>query len=171
VHFTVTPFPPEVLRAIEPYSPRTERRWKVVQQLKEAGLRVHVNVSPIIPLLSEGFEEEFVNKLIELQVDEYFVDPMQPYKESWEALKASAAGLKGVDFPKIEQIMLDRDEYLDWKFDYLQRWNEHREPLQHKAPDQLPIWSDHEHGVWVNMLNGEQMSKRAYGDEYPKFTP
>lgn len=165
VHFTVTPFPRDVLRAIEPYSPLTARRWETVQKLKEAGLRVHVNVSPIIPLLSEGFEQEFVEKLIELQVDEYFVDPMQPYKEAWDAFKAAAAGLSGVNFPEIERIMLDRDEYLDWKFDYLQRWNAIREPLQHKAPNQLPIWSDHEHKVWVNMLNGQQMSKRAYGDE------
>lgn len=165
VHFTVTPFPPDVLRAIEPYSPRTDRRWDTVKKLKEAGLRVHVNVSPIIPRLSEGFEEEFVNKLVDMQVDEYFVDPMQAYKESWEAFKHSARSLSSVNFPEIERIMLDKDEYLDWKFEYLQRWNELREPIQHKAPGQLPIWSDHENRVWVNMLNGEQMSKRAYGDE------
>jgi len=165
VHFTVTPFPPDVLRAIEPYSSITKRRWETIKALKDSGLRVYANVSPIIPLLSDGFEQEFAEKLIELQVDEYFVDPMQPYKEAWEAFKKSAAGLKGVNFPEIERIMLDKDEYLDWKFDFLQRWNAIREPIQHLAPNQLPIWSDHEHKVWVNMLNGQQMSKRVYGDE------
>lgn len=165
VHFTVTPFPHDVLRAIEPYSPITKRRWDTVKALKDAGLRVHVNVSPIIPIISEGFEEEFVQKLVELQIDEYFVDPMQAYKESWDAFKRSAGNLQSVNFPEIERIMLDRDKYLDWKFDYLQRWNGFREPIQHQAPNQLPIWSDHENKVWVNMLNGEQMSKRTYGDE------
>lgn len=165
VHFTITPFPPDILRAIEPYSSLTKRRWEVVKAIKDAGIFTCVNVSPIIPLLSDGFEEEFVQKLIELQIDEYFVDPMQPYKEAWEAFKNAAAHLSNVNFREIERIMLDRDEYLDWKFDFLQRWNSHREPIQHLAPTQLPIWSDHEHGTWVNMLTGEQMSKRVYGDE------
>ena len=165
VHYTVTPFPPEVLRAIEPYCPITKRRWDTVKALKAAGLRVHVNVSPIIPLISDGYEQEFVEKLIELQVDEYFVDPMQAYKDSWDALKRSAMDLKSIDFQAIELIVKNKDQYLDWKFDFMQRWNKFREPIQHKAPNQLPIWSDHENKVWINMLTGEQMSKRVYGDE------
>lgn len=165
VHFTVTPFHQDVLRAIEPYSSMTKRRWDTVKELKDAGLRVHVNVSPIIPILSEGFEQEFIEKLVELQVDEYFVDPMQAYKESWEAFKKSARDLKNINFSDIEYIMLDRDRYSDWKLDYFQRWNELRKSIQHRAPNQLPIWSDHENRVWVNMLNGQQMSKREYGDD------
>lgn len=165
VHFTITPYPPDVLRAIEPYSPITKKRWDTVKTIKDAGLRVHVNVSPIIPILSEGFEQEFVEKLIKYQIDEYFVDPMQPYKESWDAFKKSARNLKNVNFHKIEQTMMNRDKYLDWKFNYLQSWNTFRKPIQHHAPNQLPIWSDHENKVWVNMLNGQQMSKRHYGNE------
>jgi DNA repair photolyase len=165
VHFTVTPFPPTVLRAIEPMSPKTESRWKVVKKLKEAGLRVHVNVSPIMPRISEGFAEEFVKLLTELQVDEYFVDPMQPYKEAFESFRNACQGLKDVNWHEIERIMTDKDEYLDWKFEFFQDWNEHRKKYQHLAPNQLPIWCDHENKVWVNMLTGEQMDHRAYGDE------
>lgn len=161
VHFTVTPYPHDVLRAIEHYSPVTERRWQVIKELKEAGLRVHVNVSPIIPILSDGFEEEFVQKLVELQVDEYFVDPMQTYSDSWIAFKAAAAG---TDFSCIEAIMLNKDKYLDWKMDFFRRWNICRERVQHLAPNQLPIWSDHERKIWVNMLTGQQMNKRSYND-------
>lgn len=165
VHFTITPFPHEVMRAIEPYSPITERRWEVVKKLKEAGLRVHVNVSPVMPGMSEDLIEEWTQRLAELQVDEYFVDPMQPYKESFAAFREACEKVSSLNWPQIEATMLDRDRYLDWKFDYLQRWNTAREKHQHLAPDQLPIWSDHETHTWVDMRTGQQMSRRAYGDE------
>lgn len=165
VHFTVTPFPPKVLRAIEPMSPKTTKRWDVVRKLKEAGLRVHVNVSPVMPQISEGFAEEFIKLLTELQVDEYFVDPMQPYKEAFESFRDACQTLDGVNWPEIERIMTDKDEYLDWKFDFFTDWEKHRRKYQHLAPDQLPIWCDHENKTWVNMLTGEQMDTRNYGDE------
>ncbi len=165
VHFSITPFPHEVMRAIEPYSPRTDRRWDTVKKLKEAGLRVHVNVSPVMPGMSEDLIEEWVQKLVELKVDEYFVDPMQPYKESFAAFKGACATVPGLDWNQIEQTMLDKERYLDWKFDYFQRWNTAREKIQDQAPDQLPIWSDHENKVWIDMRTGKQMDHRAYGDE------
>lgn len=164
VHFTVTPFPHEILRVIEPYSPVTERRWDVVKKLKEAGLRVHVNVSPIIPMMSESFIDEFAHKLAEYKVDEYFVDPMQAYKESFAAFQQACQTVSSLDWSKIESIMTNRDRYLDWKFDYFQQWNEARLKYQHLAPDQLPIWSDHENKVWVDMRTGKQMDARQYGE-------
>jgi DNA repair photolyase len=165
IHFTVTPFPPDVLRAIEPYSSITSRRWDTVKKLKDAGLRVHCNISPIIPGLSEEFIEEFAEKVAELQVDEYFVDPMQPYKESFESFRKACQGLPDVNWLEIEQIMNNRDRYLDWKADFFGRWNEERQKHQHKAPDQLPIWCDHENKVWINMLTMKQMDPKHYGEE------
>lgn len=165
VHFTVTPFPPKVLRAIEPYSPHVKRRWEVVRRLKEAGLRVHCNISPVIPGLSEEFIEEFAEKVAELQVDEYFVDPMQPYKESFDSFRDACQSLDSVNWPEIERIMTNRDEYLDWKADFFGRWDEERRKHQHKAPDQLPIWCDHENHVWINMITGNQMDHKHYGEE------
>lgn len=165
VHFTITPFPHKVMRAIEPFSPLTERRWDVVKRLKEAGLRVHANISPVMPGMSEDFIEEWVERLCKLQIDEYFVDPMQPYKESFEAFRNACQGVEGVNWAETERIMTDRDLYLDWKFAFHQRWNAAREKVQHLAPRQLPIWCDHEHDVWVNMLNGVQMNSRNYSDE------
>jgi DNA repair photolyase len=165
VHYTITPFHKDVLRAIEPVSPVTARRWEVVEKLKDAGIRVHCNISPVMPLISEGFAEEFTKKLCELQIDEYFVDPMQPYKESFEAFQRACQGLKGVDWPTIQKTMTDKERYLDWKMDFFQDWEEHRKVHQHKAPNQMPIWCDHENKVWVNMLTGEQMDSRRYGEE------
>ncbi len=165
VHFTVTPFPAAIMRAIEPYSPVTERRWDTVKKLKEAGLRVHVNVSPVMPGLSETMIDEWTERLAQLGVDEYFVDPMQPYKESFAAFKQACQGMPGVNWSETEAIMLDRDRYLDWKFDFFQRWNEARKKHEHTVPDQLPIWSDHENHTWVDMRTGQSMSKRNYGDD------
>lgn len=164
VHFTITPFPPEILRAIEPYSPITERRWQTVQELKEAGLRVHVNVSPIMPEMSEPYINDFTRRLAELQVDEYFVDPMQPYKESFDAFRTACQQLPNLNWSKIEQTMLNKEAYLDWKIDYYARWDAARQQHQHLAPQQLPIWSDHEHKVWIDMRTGQQMNPRNYND-------
>lgn len=165
VHFTLTPFPPEVLRVIEPYSSRIERRWQTVAALKAAGLRVHVNVAPVMPEISEPYIDEFVRRLAELQVDEYFVDPMQPYKESFDAFRRACQSLPNVNWSKIERTMLDRELYLDWKADFYGRWDDLRRGHQHLAPDQLPIWSDHENRVWIDMRTGQQMNHRHYGTD------
>lgn len=165
VHFTVTPFPPKVLRAIEPYSPIIKKRWEVVKALKDAGLRVHCNISPVIPGLSEEFIEEFAEMVAELQVDEYFVDPMQPYKESFESFQRVCQTLPEVDWPAIERTMTDKERYLDWKAQFFQRWDTARRKHQHKAPDQLPIWCDHENHTWIDMRTMKQMDHKHYGEE------
>lgn len=165
VHFTITPYPAQVMRVIEPYSPATERRWDTIRKLKEAGVRVHINVAPVMPTISEEFVEEWVKRLVEIGVDEYFVDPMQPYKESFDAFREGCAKIPGLEWDKIEKVMTDRDSYLDWKYDYFQRWNTVRVKYQHLAPNQLPIWCDHENKVWVDMRSGEQMDQKNYGDD------
>jgi len=164
VHFTVTPFPPEVLRAIEPISPRVERRWRLLQQIKDAGIRLHVNVSPVMPLVSDHQVEEFCQRLAEIGPAEFFVDPMQPYKESFESFETAMQG--DSRWPRIREIMTDRQEYSDWKAMYRQLWERHWTQYGlPKSPETLPIWSDHEFRVWVDMRTGAQMSKRCYGDE------
>lgn len=165
VHFTITPYPDEVTRVIEPYSPIVAARWKVIKKLKEAGIRVHVNVAPVMPTISEQMIEEFARKLAELQVDEYFVDPMQAYKESFAAFKQACQKLPNLSWAAIESIMSNKVTYLQWKADYYLKWNEARQKYQHLAPDQMPIWSDHENDVWVDMRNGEQMSHKYYNED------
>jgi DNA repair photolyase len=165
VHFTITPYPDKVTRIIEPYSPVVATRWKAIKKLKEAGLRVHVNVAPIMPTISEQHINDFVKKLAELQVDEYFVDPMQAYKESFAAFRNACQKIPTLSWAKIEEIMVNKDQYLKWKADYLQRWNEARLKYEHLAPNQLPIWSDHENDVWVDMRTGEQMNHKYYNND------
>jgi DNA repair photolyase len=163
VHFTITPYNDKITRLIEPYSPVTSRRWSVIKSLKEAGIRVHVNVAPVMPTISEEFIDDFARKLAELQVDEYFVDPMQAYKESFESFKRACVNA-GVEWDPIESVMLNKRRYTEWKLDYFEKWNESRKKYEHLAPNQLPIWSDHETRVWVDMRTGEQMNRKGYGE-------
>jgi DNA repair photolyase len=165
VHFTITPYPKEALRVIEPLSAHTKTRWEVVRKLKEAGLRVHVNVAPVLPGFSEPFIEEFITKLIDLGIDEYFVDPMQPYAQSFYAFRKACQCLPNVNWPKIEALMLNRQDYLDWKNDFFLAWNKVRNKLQHKLPQQLPIWCDHENKTWVDMRSLTQMNWNTYSEE------
>ena len=165
VHFTITPYPDEVTRVIEPYSPVVASRWKVIKKLKEAGIRVHVNVAPVMPTISESLIDEFARRLAELQVDEYFVDPMQAYKESFAAFKDACQKLPQLSWSAIESTMTNKAEYLRWKAEYYSKWNESRQKYQHLAPDQMPIWSDHENDVWVDMRSGEQMSHKYYNED------
>jgi DNA repair photolyase len=43
----------EKARALEPYAPSPERRFKVIERLASAGIKVGVSVSPVIPGLSD----------------------------------------------------------------------------------------------------------------------
>lgn len=163
VHYTVTPYTPEILHRIEPIAIRTERRFDTIKKLKEAGIRCHVNVAPAIPVISDQFTTEYAEKLAEIGVDEYFVDPMQAYSESWDALKASLQGHP--QWPAIEEIMSDKEAYDNWKELYKTRWLEAWAKVQHLSPKTLPIWSDHVHHTWVDMRTDQQMSIDRYGDD------
>lgn len=165
VHFTITPYPDNVTRVIEPYSPIVASRWKVISKLKQAGIRVHVNVAPVMPTISEQFIDDFARKLAELQVDEYFVDPMQAYKESFAAFRVACQKIPSLSWQSIESTMTNKTAYLKWKADYLAAWNDARKKYEHLAPHQMPIWSDHENDVWVDMRTMQQMDHKHYNDD------
>jgi len=161
VHFTITPFPRSVLTKLEPVPILTERRFKAVRELKEAGIRVHVNVSPILPVWSESFAAEFTGRLAEIGVDEYFVDPMQPYKESFDAVFGAVDDEEGC--AEVRSILDDKPSYNEWKTRQSRVWV--KEWQKRDNGSTLAIWCDHERKVWVNMRTGEQMDERCYGDD------
>ena len=45
---------PEMSRALEPYVPSPRRRLKTIRRLSEAGLRVRINIAPVIPGLADA---------------------------------------------------------------------------------------------------------------------
>jgi DNA repair photolyase len=163
VHYTVTPLNNELMKLIEPIAIRTDRRFETIGKLKEAGVRCHVNVAPAIPTISEQFTDQYAQKLAELKVDEFFVDPMQAYGESWEALKTSLQCRP--EWQGIEEIMGEKQAYREWKELYRARWYEAWARVRHLSPKTLPIWSDHIHHTWQNMNTGEDMDIERYGDD------
>ncbi len=165
VHFTVTPYHDEITRVLEPLTAPADVRWNVIRRLKEAGIRVHVNVAPVVPILSEHLIEKWVEILSDIAPAEYFVDPMQPYQESFSAFAQACTKIEGLDWTQVRDTMLDKDKYLEWKQQYRQRWESARKKLEHKCPDTLPIWCDHEFGTWVDMRTNKSMDNSRYGDE------
>ena len=163
VHFTITPYPRGILQQIEPIAIQTEARFMAVRKLKEAGIRVHCNIAPTVPFLSESFTEDFVKEMVDIGVDEFFVDPMQPYAQSMEAMK-EAMDDKAL-WADIEKLMGDKEGYLNWKNEQKEVWFKEWDKHGHKSPDTLAIWSDHENHTWVDMTTKENMSKRLYGDD------
>lgn len=161
VHFTITPFPRDILTKLEPIAIQTNARFKTVQKLKEAGIRVHVNVSPILPIWSESYIEEFTKRLSEIGVDEYFVDPMQPYKQSFQAVFGAVQDEK--QWPKIRDLLTNKLAYNNWKTNQSKLWI--KEWQKHDNQHTLAIWCDHERKIWMNMRTGEQMDERHYGDD------
>jgi DNA repair photolyase len=164
VHVTVSPYSDELTRALEPLTPPASRRWEIAKALMDNGIRVHVSVAPIMPLISEDQIESWVKTLSELAPAEYFVDPMQPYKESMAAFEL-ACKTAGLEWEKISKIMLDKLAYAKWKKAYYERWQEVRKKYEHLCPKTLPIWSDHEQSVWIDMRTGKRMKNSHYGDE------
>lgn len=165
VHVTLSPYPDHVTRIIEPMTASAERRWQIIERLLEAGIRVHVNVAPVMPGLSEPMVEEWVQRLSKLPVAEYFVDPMQPYRDSFLAFAEACNGVAGIDWSRINDIMTDKDRYHEWKVGFKNLWDSFRVKYAVPTSKTLPIWCDHENDVWVDMRTDKQMDMRLYGDE------
>lgn len=162
VHYTITPYDRDVLVKLEPIAVRTEKRFEVVKKLKQAGIRVHVNIAPVIPYLSDHLTQQFADGLADAGVDEFFVDPMQAYRDSFDATFRAISDLP--QWEAIKETMLDKTKYDAWKMQYsagwLKAWSKYKDrPI-------LPIWSDHANGrLWVDMRTCTLMDNDVYGDD------
>ena len=161
IHFTVTPFPDDVMRIIEPISPKTTRRWEVLRAIKDAGVRLHVNVSPVIPIISDEFVEEWAENLADIAPAEFFVDPFQAYSDSFESFELALSHT--TMWPKIKEIVTTPKLYEQWKIGYRLSWE--RAWAKTGNTTTLPIWSDHVHRTWIDMRTGAAMDRQHYGDE------
>ncbi len=159
VHYSITPFTRDVMLKVEGIAIQTKARWMAIRKLKEAGIRVHVNVAPAIPVVSDGLTEEYVGELVAAGVDEFFVDPMQAYAESFQAL--TEAMKDDPAWPKVRDTMTDKARFAEWKAEYRAAWKAAWKKAG--APGTtLAIWSDHVNHVWENMTTGEILDPRNY---------
>lgn len=160
VHFSITPYKHDIIKKIEPISVITSRRFDTIKKIKEAGVRVHVNVAPSIPIYSDGLEDEYCQKLAEVGVDEFFIDPMQAYSQSFTATKEALQ--EDENWEEVEGIMQNKERYLEWKEDYRKRWQ--AAWARHGSEGTLPIWCDHINHVWQNLTTEEHLNPRCYND-------
>ncbi len=165
VHYTISPYEDADIHKLEPIGIQLKRRFDTIKLLKSHGIRVHVSVAPAIPFLSETTTDKIAEALADAKVDEFFVDPMQAYGASFEAMRIALTG--DPRWPQIEAAMKNPCAYLPWKDQYQQAWDAAWKKYGKDLPDTLPIWSDHESKVWVDMRTGQQMSLKHYGDDSP----
>lgn len=160
IHFSVTPYRAETLKKIEPIAIMTSRRFDTIKKIKQAGIRIHVNVAPAIPIYSDGLEVEFSKKLADAKIDEFFVDPMQAYDQSFEATKEALSADQ--NWPEVEAIVRDKQRFQEWKDRYKLAWQEAWASYGYSGT--LPIWCDHVNHVWENLITGEVLNPRKYND-------
>lgn len=161
VHFTITPYPKDILAKIEPVPVLTEARFRVIEQLKKAGLRVNVNVAPVLPIYSEPYTEDYAKRLAQIGVDEFFVDPMQPYRESLDSIREAMAAHQHWD--EVEAIISNKRVYDRWKEQYKQTWLDAWK--KHGDPKTLAIMADHISHTKIDMNTGKQLDWKKYGDD------
>jgi DNA repair photolyase len=53
VHMTLTTMRPELARLLEPMAPTPDRRMAAVKSLSDAGIRIGVNLMPVIPMITD----------------------------------------------------------------------------------------------------------------------
>jgi DNA repair photolyase len=160
VHYSITPYDPESMKNLEPIAIRTESRFATIKKIKQAGIAVNVNVAPCIPTYSDPLIDDFCKKLADAEPNEFFVDPMQAYDESF---KATREALSGDDkWQSVETIVNDEVLFRRWKSDFREKWR--TSWRQHGNSTTLPIWCDHVNHVWENLLTGELLNPRSYND-------
>lgn len=162
VHFSITPFPKELMSKVEQIPVSTKARFKAVKDLKSAGVRTHVSVAPAIPCLSDSMTEEYCGLLAEAKVDEFFVDPMQTYSDSFLSLQDAMK-----DSPlwgDIHRTMTDKKLFAEWKESYRESWRDGWRKAG-KPKGTLAIWCDHVHHVWEDLITGKPLNPRLYGDD------
>lgn len=158
VHFTVPPIPRAAQIRMEAVPVKASARWAAIRKLKDAGIRVHVNIAPSIPILSDLMVEENAQLLASHQVDEFFVDSMQAYKESFSATNAAMQGHP--DWAEAAKIIQDKAAYAKWKTRHRDSWMTAWRKFG--RPGALPIWCDHETRVWEDMNTGLALDRKAY---------
>jgi DNA repair photolyase len=168
VHYSITPFPRDVMVKIEQIPVQTSKRWDCIKKLKEAGIRVHVNVAPAIPHLSDPMTEQFCDRLAQYGVDEFFVDPMQAYSDSFTALETAMKG--DPLWPAVEDTMRDKKKFDAWKKQYRKDW-EQAWAKKGNPPGTLAIWCDHIARVWTDMVTGQDLNPQLYGDDLAPVAP
>lgn len=160
VHLTITPFDSELLKALEPQAIPTRARYRTAEKIKEAGIRLHINVAPAIPIISDQMLQEIINWMADIQVDEFFVDPMQPYTESYA--QVTQALQHRPEWHGINVTMSDRHHYANWKASLNERVTELWHGVRDRSPATMAIACDHQSKLKMDINTGAVMDWATY---------
>lgn len=163
IHYTISPLSEDTRKWIERVPIPAKSRWATIKKFKQAGVRVHVNVAPALPTISETLIDDYAKELSDAQVDEFFVDPVQPYEQSLQAMRAAAGG--DPRWAAVEKVITDRIAYRKWKKDFQLKWEAAWRKVKDKSPKTMPLMCDHETKMKVNMNTGEHLDWKKY-DSY-----
>lgn len=161
VHVSISPFQDDMLRKLEPIAIPRKTRLDMIKKLKDAGIRVHCNVAPAMPYYSEIGIPELAKELGKLKIDEFFVDPIQAYKNAYDSVSSTLED--DPNWEGVSETLLDKQRYIGWKIDFKAQWR--AAWAKHGSKNTLAIWSDHENKVWRNLLTDESMDHKLYGDD------
>jgi DNA repair photolyase len=78
IHITITTLDTELARILEPRAPRPDLRLEAVRALAEAGLRVGISCSPVVPGITDapGDLEALIRAAAESGADYVFANPL-----------------------------------------------------------------------------------------------
>lgn len=140
VHITITPFSEKILKRIEPIPVSTEARFRLAEDLIKVGIRIHLSISPVLPVYSDPFTTKFADRIAQIKPNGFTIDPMQVYGEALEATQAACGD--DPDWPSVLAIISDKDKYNEWKQQYIGKWKEAW--AKYKDLAILPISMDHQ---------------------------
>lgn len=153
VHISITPYPRALMAQIEQVPIQTDARFRVAQKLTQAGITVKFNVAPAIPHVSDPMTDEYARRIVEVGGSEFFVDPMQMYKESFAQLQAALQN--DPIWPQVQATMTNKIAYQKWKDGYRDAWRAAWK--KHGRPQTLAIWCDHVNDVWQELMTGKNL--------------
>lgn len=170
VHFTVTPYDTSVMSKIEPVAIPIAKRLETIRKIKDAGIKTQVNISPILPVWSDLHIEGILKEVSEIGVDEFFIDPMQSYKEAITAIDNAMGNDEiGDQWKEIRKLVTDKDAYQEWKLDNCNQCIDYWAKYENNKT--LAVWLDHITHISMNMTTGDILDWKNYGEDDPNPTP
>jgi len=161
IHLTLSPYPDDVTKILENKTAPLEERMKVLQAFKDGGkVKVCVNVAPMIPKISDLIVPGILTKLLQMNVHQFFVDPMQVYAESLLAVDQKMEEVKFEGWNEICTVLKDEVKYDLWK-----------EEMEAECIDLVKasknlttrcVWCDHVNKVWKDMRTGLDIDQKTY---------
>jgi DNA repair photolyase len=156
LHMTISPIPEELRKIVEPGCEWTnDARFQVIREFKKAGIKVRLNVAPLIPSWSDSLMLPLIEKIVEAKVDQFYVDPMQPYKQALASM--DQLGMGDI-WAAARMIMASKDAYILHKARLRQSWMDAWRRLGN--PNIIAIWSDHENKVSEDMYTGKTIDPK-----------